>query len=84
MQHPLCAMCKARGRTNVARCVDHIVPHKNDQAIVLGRDQLAGLLFVLPNSAASNRPSAVATMQRLALMAIPPIRPSVVQTRERS
>lgn len=31
--HPLCAECLRRGRTTAARVVDHVVPHRGDQAL---------------------------------------------------
>ena len=49
-QHPLCAICKARGRTNVARCVDHIVPHKNDQRLFWDETNWQPLCFSCHNS----------------------------------
>src|SRR5262245_33026733 len=33
-QHPLCAGCLAIGRTALAECVDHIIPHKGDPALM--------------------------------------------------
>lgn len=32
-EHPLCAYCKRQGRLTPATVVDHIVPHKGDQAL---------------------------------------------------
>ena len=32
-QHPLCLGCEARGRTEPTTVVDHIVPHRGDQAL---------------------------------------------------
>lgn len=31
-QHPLCAMCKAKGKVTPATVVDHIDPHRGDEA----------------------------------------------------
>ena len=31
--HPLCTMCRARGRTRAATVVDHIKPHRGDQVL---------------------------------------------------
>ena len=31
--HPLCAMCEATGRTTMATVVDHVKPHKGDEAL---------------------------------------------------
>src|SRR5262245_43415518 len=36
-QNPLCAMCARDGRYTLARVVDHIVPHKNNHAIMWDR-----------------------------------------------
>ena len=33
MAHPLCRMCEAIGRTSLATVVDHITPHKGDEAL---------------------------------------------------
>lgn len=32
-RNPLCVHCTAEGKTVVATVVDHIIPHKNDQAL---------------------------------------------------
>lgn len=32
--HPLCRMCEDQGRVTIATVVDHIVPHKGDQALM--------------------------------------------------
>lgn len=32
-EHPLCVMCQADGRINAADVVDHIKPHRGDQAM---------------------------------------------------
>lgn len=32
-RHPLCAQCARKGRIAAASVVDHIVPHKGDQAL---------------------------------------------------
>jgi 5-methylcytosine-specific restriction enzyme A len=29
-EHPLCAMCKAKGRTVLATVGDHVIPHRGD------------------------------------------------------
>lgn len=31
--NPLCVMCKAQGRVHAAEVVDHIIPHKGDEAL---------------------------------------------------
>ena len=31
--HPLCVMCYREGRTTVATVVDHIIPHKGNEAL---------------------------------------------------
>ncbi len=33
MNNPLCVMCTAEGRTTAAEVVDHIKPHRGDQAL---------------------------------------------------
>lgn len=33
MRHPLCAHCEAAGRVTAATVVDHVTPHKGDQAL---------------------------------------------------
>ena len=33
VQHPLCVMCEAEGRTTAATVVDHIVPHRGDDKL---------------------------------------------------
>ena len=32
-EHPLCAECEKNGRLTAATVVDHIIPHKGDQAL---------------------------------------------------
>lgn len=32
-RHPLCKMCEGRGRVTAATIVDHIIPHRGDQAL---------------------------------------------------
>jgi 5-methylcytosine-specific restriction endonuclease McrA len=32
-RNPLCVICKRAGRITAAKVVDHITPHKNDQAL---------------------------------------------------
>jgi 5-methylcytosine-specific restriction protein A len=41
--NPLCAMCAKRGRTTVATCVDHVVPHKGDQGLFWSEANWQGL-----------------------------------------
>jgi 5-methylcytosine-specific restriction protein A len=31
--HPMCVMCEAQGRVEVATVVDHIIPHRGDQEL---------------------------------------------------
>lgn len=31
-EHPTCVMCEAQGKVTLARVVDHIYPHKGDEA----------------------------------------------------
>lgn len=33
MAHPLCVCCKANGVVRTARVVDHVVPHRGDEAL---------------------------------------------------
>ena len=32
-QHPLCASCESEGRCTAATEVDHVIPHRGDQAL---------------------------------------------------
>jgi 5-methylcytosine-specific restriction protein A len=32
-RHPLCRMCEQAGRVTAATVVDHIIPHRGDQAL---------------------------------------------------
>jgi 5-methylcytosine-specific restriction protein A len=32
-RRPLCVMCEKQGRVTAAQVVDHIIPHKGDQAL---------------------------------------------------
>jgi len=32
-QHPLCAVCQSNGQVTVASVVDHIIPHKGNEAL---------------------------------------------------
>lgn len=43
MQHPLCVMCKREGRVTPATVVDHIIPHKGDQALFWDTDNWQSL-----------------------------------------
>lgn len=38
LKNPLCAECERSGRLTAATVVDHIVPHKRDQALFWDRD----------------------------------------------
>lgn len=42
-RHPLCVMCLANGDVTPATVVDHIVPHKGDQAKLWDIDNLQSL-----------------------------------------
>ena len=42
-EHPLCAFCEAEGRTTLATVVDHITPHKGDEALFWDEGNLQGL-----------------------------------------
>lgn len=33
LAHPLCVMCEREGRVTASYAVDHIIPHKGDQAL---------------------------------------------------
>lgn len=37
-EHPLCRMCQGQGRVAAATVVDHIVPHRGDQALFWNTD----------------------------------------------
>ena len=37
-RNPLCRMCEARGRVTLAQVVDHVVPHKGDEALFFDED----------------------------------------------
>lgn len=37
-RHPLCVMCEAEGRVELASVVDHIKPHKGDMALFWDRN----------------------------------------------
>lgn len=41
--HPLCVMCKERGRIEVATVVDHIKPHKGNAGLFWDRDNWQAL-----------------------------------------
>ena len=41
--NPLCQMCQEIGRTKLAVLVDHIVPHKGDEALFWDEDNWQGL-----------------------------------------
>lgn len=41
--HPLCAMCDAMGRTNLATVVDHRQPHRGDRALFFNPGNLLSL-----------------------------------------
>lgn len=36
MEHPICVMCEQQGTITLARVVDHITPHKGDEAKFFG------------------------------------------------
>src|SRR5688572_14863534 len=42
-EHPLCVYCQAEGRVEVAREVDHIIPHKGDDILYRDRNNLQSL-----------------------------------------
>jgi len=35
-EHPLCVMCLEQGKTTLARVVDHITPHRGNEALFYG------------------------------------------------
>jgi 5-methylcytosine-specific restriction protein A len=39
-KHPLCVACLANGRTTAANTVDHIIPHRGDQALMWSIENL--------------------------------------------
>ena len=43
LNHPLCVMCMATGRITPANVVDHIVPHRGDQALFWDRSNWQSL-----------------------------------------
>lgn len=42
-RHPLCVMCEREGRVTAARVVDHIIPHRGDQALFWDTDNWQSL-----------------------------------------
>ncbi len=42
-QHPLCVMCKAEDRIVAATVVDHVTPHKGDEALLYAWSNLQPL-----------------------------------------
>lgn len=42
-EHPLCVMCQADGHVTAATVVDHIVPHRGDQALFWRRSNWQSL-----------------------------------------
>ena len=42
-EHPLCVMCQANGHVTAATVVDHIVPHRGEQALFLRRSNWQSL-----------------------------------------
>ena len=42
-EHPTCAECERRGIVKAATCVDHIRPHKGDQALFWSADNWQAL-----------------------------------------
>lgn len=42
-EHPLCARCRAEGRTTLARHVHHVVERKHDPSLSLSWDNLESL-----------------------------------------
>ena len=50
VEHPLCIMCKAEGRTEPATVVDHKVPHRGDMDLFWDQDNWQGLCAPHHNS----------------------------------
>jgi len=42
-QHPLCVGCLAVGRTTLAQCVDHVLPHRGNLALMWDNTNLQAL-----------------------------------------
>jgi 5-methylcytosine-specific restriction endonuclease McrA len=42
-QHPLCVMCQAEGRVTAATVVDHITPHRGNEALFWDRSNWQSL-----------------------------------------
>jgi 5-methylcytosine-specific restriction protein A len=49
-RNPLCAQCERSGRLTVARCVDHIVPHKGNERLFFDVSNWQALCFNCHNS----------------------------------
>lgn len=49
--HPLCVYCLRVGRTTAATVVDHIQPHRGDQALFWDRENWQSLCATCHNSA---------------------------------
>ena len=49
-KNPLCAMCRAQGRDEAAKHVDHIVPHRGDPKLLKDPDNLESLCEAHHNS----------------------------------
>lgn len=62
INNPLCVMCKAEGKINVASVVDHIVPHQGDLKLFWRRSNWQGLCTWHHNS----------TKQRMERGTLPP------------
>jgi len=41
--NPLCALCEKRGRLTPATCVDHIIPHRGDDALMWDEENFQSL-----------------------------------------
>ena len=50
-REPLCRFCLKKGATVVARVVDHIAPHRGDQALFWQQSNWQSLCFACHNSA---------------------------------
>lgn len=48
--HPLCVMCASRNIVMAATIVDHVIPHKGDQALFWDKDNWQSLCATCHNS----------------------------------
>ncbi len=48
---PWCVACRAMGRDVAGQCVDHVIPHRGDERLLLDPSNLQTLCFTCHNSA---------------------------------